>query len=137
MSESIVLCCYSESYALEEPRRICAQLSFVSLRPAMARSRRLSLPCLPKTLPELAAMLSSAEHSGLAKTLDESDQIFAASGGNHDQGTAFVILASQRMLDQLASAKRIFADATFCTPAGLECRQIWNLVKLRRHHVSC
>lgn len=116
-------------------RSVCAHLPFVSLRPAMARARQVSLPCLPKTIPDLAGMLSSEDYAHLAKTLDEEDNIFAASGGCRENGTAFLILASDRMLDELARSKKIFSDGTFCTPAGMECRQIWNLVKLRKHHI--
>lgn len=117
-------------------RAVCAALPFVTIRPAMARARMRSLPRIPRTLPELAEMLSSEEHRGLARTLDGHDNIFAASGGNVDEGTSFVILSSRRMLNQLRRCRKAFSDATFCTPAGLKCRQIWNIVKLRRHRVS-
>ncbi|XP_034250360.1 uncharacterized protein LOC117650856 [Thrips palmi] len=129
---------YNEERRMMPPeimRSVCANLPFVTIRPAMDRARRTSLPHIPRTLPDLAEMLSSNEHSGLANTLDGEDNIFAASGGDRNEGTAFVIFASKRMLDELAKTKKIFADATFCTPTGLECRQIWNLVKLRKHHI--
>ncbi|KAK3923979.1 Protein stu1 [Frankliniella fusca] len=129
---------YNEERGKLQPhitRAICASLPFVTLRPAMARARLQNLPRIPRTLSALADMLSSEEHKGLAQTLDKLDSIYAGSGGSEQQGTSFVILASKRMLAQLRRCQVAFSDATFCTPAGLECRQVWNIVKLRNHRI--
>ena len=115
--------------------RVCASMPYHSLRPAMQRARSKCLPPIPRTIPELVEILTSPETQHLGMTLDGEDHIYAGSGGDVTTGTAFVILASKRMMSRLARVRKLFADGTFCTPAGLECRQIWNLVTLRRHHV--
>lgn len=114
---------------------VCASMPYHALQSAMQRARAKCFPHLPRTIPELVEILTSAEHQYLGQTLDGKDHLYAGSGGDVTQGTAFIILASKRMMSRLARVNKLFADGTFCTPAGLKCRQVWNLVTLRRHHV--
>lgn len=123
-------------FSCEISRSVTASIPYELLRSSMVRARRHYLPPSPRTLAALADMLSSDEFKHVSMTLDGEDNMYAGSGGDADDETAFVILASRRSLGELARCKKVFSDGTFCTPAGLECRQVWNLVKLRRHHVS-
>jgi len=92
-------------------------------------------PKVPQTISGLSKILSSEKWEGLCRTLDKKDSIFAAAGGHGHDKTKFAIFASRRMIKYMAEVKDIFSDGTFCTPAHLECSQIWNLVTVRRNHV--
>jgi len=109
----------------------------------MVRARRENLPPVPHSLSELATLLENPNHEFLVKTLDGQDVIYMGKFGYSAHGTRCVMLASRRMLQYMSSPDspvlQVLSDATFCVPTALNCRQVWNIVTLRRNHVcySC
>lgn len=104
----------------------------------MERARDESLPPLPHSLTELDVILRDPKYQFLTTTLDGQDSIYSGAAGSTSNGTRCLIFISRRMLLYLkAKVKDMFCDATFCiVPRNLGCSQVWNIVTLRRHHVS-
>lgn len=104
----------------------------------MARARAENLPNIPHTLDELRAILKDPQYAHLTKSLsDGNDSVYAGTFGSSEEGTRCVVFTSKFQRKYLQRRKKVFSDATFDpVPAGLECRQIWNIVTVRRGRVS-
>lgn len=118
------------------PRPALVSLPWVKIRPAMQRARASTLPPVPHTLSELAAVLEQDQYAFLSKTLDGEESIYMGKYGQSHLRTRVVIFASPRMLMYMSEVEDLLSDGTFSSvPADLECAQIWNIITLRRHHV--
>lgn len=103
----------------------------------MLRARSELLPNVPHTLPELENVLTDDLYEHLTNTLDGKGSVYAGTFGREEDGTCCTIFASRRQLRYLSKRKCVFSDATFdSVPAAMECRQVWNIITVRRGRVS-
>ncbi|XP_034239117.1 uncharacterized protein LOC117644041 [Thrips palmi] len=113
-----------------------AHWHFVKLRPSMDRARASTLPPIPHTLSELAAVLEDQQYSFLTKTLDSEDFIFLGKFGQTRDRTRVLIFISRRLMAFMSRMKEVMSDATFSSvPAALDCAQVWTILALRRNHI--
>jgi len=104
-------------------------LTYVKLRSSMVKARRENLPPVPHSISELADILDDPQYEFLVSSMDGNDLIYTGKFGQSDDGTLCIMFASMRHV------KDVMSDATFCVPTVLDCRQVWNIVTLRRNHV--
>lgn len=103
----------------------------------MEKARSKILPDRPHTLSELDVILSDPKYVFLTRTFDGQDNIYAGAVGSTAQKSRCLIFMSKRMLMYLRRRHTIFSDGTFgIVPKNLGCVQVWNIVTMRRNHVS-
>lgn len=121
------------SYARAIRMRCSAKL----LRSAMRRARMSIYPRLPKDLSQLDAILRSDKFKHLTLTKEGDGYLYAGCCGSARTHSRCLIFQSPKMKDIMATAKEIFADATWDgRPACPTSSQVFSITTLMNNQVS-